>query len=55
MTTLRSPLLIAALACAVLPFALRAGGLTITSATDVLIFSIACKARNILVGNNGIV
>src|SRR5580765_7220428 len=52
---LRSPLVIATLACAVLPFALRAGGLTMTSATDVVIFSIACMALNILVGNTGLV
>ena len=55
MKVLRSPLIIAALACAVLPFALRAGGLTLTSATDVVIFSIACMALNILVGNTGLV
>src|SRR6478736_8994277 len=52
---LRSPVVIAALACAVLPFALRAGGLTMTSATDVVIFAIACMALNILVGNTGLV
>jgi len=52
---LRSPVLIAALACALLPFALRAGGLTMTSATDVVIFAIACMALNILVGNTGLV
>ncbi len=55
MTTLRSPVVIAALACAVLPFALRAGGLTMTSATDVVIFAIACMALNVLVGNTGLV
>ena len=38
-----------------LPFALRAGGLTLTSATDVVIFSIACMALNLLVGNTGLV
>ena len=54
-TALRSPVVIAALACAVLPFALRAGGLTMTSATDVVIFAIACTALNILVGNTGLV
>src|SRR5580765_1724311 len=52
---LRSPLVVAALACAVLPFALLAGGLTLTSATDVVIFSIACIALNLLVGNTGLV
>ncbi|MET0681716.1 MAG: branched-chain amino acid ABC transporter ATP-binding protein/permease [Casimicrobiaceae bacterium] len=55
MKALRSPVAIALLACAVLPFALRAGGLTLTSATDVLIFSIACMALNLLVGNTGLV
>ncbi|MEO8345984.1 MAG: branched-chain amino acid ABC transporter ATP-binding protein/permease [Betaproteobacteria bacterium] len=45
----------AALACGVLPFALLAGGLTMTSATDVVIFSIACMALNLLVGHTGLV
>ena len=52
---LRSPVAIAVLACVVLPFALRAGGLTLTSATDVVIFAIACMALNILVGHTGLV
>ena len=47
--------LIAALAMAVLPFALLAGGLTLTSATDVVIFAVACMALNILVGHTGLV
>jgi ABC-type branched-subunit amino acid transport system permease subunit len=55
MKALRSPLIVAALACTVLPFALLAGGLTLTSATDVVIFSIACMALNLLVGNTGLV
>ncbi len=55
MKAMRSPLVVAALACAVLPFALLAGGLTLTSATDVVIFSIACMALNLLVGNTGLV
>ena len=38
-----------------LPFALLAGGLTLTSATDVVIFAIACMALNILVGHTGLV
>ena len=38
-----------------LPFVLCAGGLTLTSATDVVIFSIACMALNLLVGNTGLV
>src|SRR6185312_6685295 len=52
---LRSPLAIAGLVCAILPFALLAGGLTLTSATDVVIFAIACMALNILVGHTGLV
>jgi branched-chain amino acid transport system ATP-binding protein len=55
MNALRSPVVIAALACMVLPFALRAGGLTLTSATDVVLFSIACMALNVLVGHTGLV
>jgi branched-chain amino acid transport system ATP-binding protein len=51
----RSPLAIAGLVCAVLPFALLAGGLTLTSATDVVIFAIACMALNVLVGHTGLV
>ena len=55
MTILRFPVAIAAAAMAVLPFALLAGGLTLTSATDVVIFAIACMALNILVGHTGLV
>src|SRR4030088_2431517 len=55
MKTLRSPPWIAALACTVLPFALLAGGFTLTSATDVVIIAIACMALNILVGHTGLV
>ncbi|MET0345116.1 MAG: ABC transporter, partial [Casimicrobiaceae bacterium] len=40
---------------AVLPFALLAGGLTLTSATDAVIFAVACMALNILVGHTGLV
>ena len=46
MKSFRSPVVIAAAAMAVLPFALLAGGLTLTSATDVVIFAIACMALN---------
>ena len=52
---LRSPVVIAAAMVIVLPFALLAGGLTMTSATDVVIFAIACMALNILVGQTGLV
>src|SRR5258706_7531439 len=51
----RSPVVIAAIAMVVLPFALLAGGLTLTSATDVVIFAVACMALNILVGHTGLV
>src|SRR6202158_5383277 len=55
MNALRSPVVLAALAMTVLPFALLAGGLTMTSATDVVIFAIACMALNVLVGHTGLV
>ena len=55
MKMLRSPLVIAAAATVVLPLALLAGGLTLTSATDVVIFAVACMALNILVGHTGLV
>src|SRR5258707_5561062 len=49
------PLLIAALGLIVLPPALLALGLTMTSAKEVVIFAIACMALNILVGHTGLV
>ena len=55
MSFLRSPTVVAALACVVLPFLLLAGGLTMTSATDVVIFAVACMALNLLVGHTGLV
>ena len=55
MNGIRSPVVIAAAAMVVLPFALLAGGLTLTSATDVVIFAVACMALNILVGHTGLV
>jgi ABC-type branched-subunit amino acid transport system permease subunit len=51
----RLPLLVAALALVLLPFAMRAIGLGVTSATEVVIFAIACMALNILVGYTGLV
>ena len=51
----RSPLLIAAAALIVLPFGLEALGLGVTSATEVVIFAMACMALNILVGYTGLV
>jgi ABC-type branched-subunit amino acid transport system ATPase component/ABC-type branched-subunit amino acid transport system permease subunit len=55
MKHVRSPVVVAALACVALPFVLLAAGLTLTSATDVVIFAIACMALNILVGHTGLV
>src|SRR6201994_4359302 len=49
------PLLIAALALLVLPYLLLALGLTMTSASEVVIYATACMALNILVGNTGLV
>src|ERR1700760_2635433 len=49
------PLLIAALALLVLPYILLALGLTMTSATEVVVFALACMALNILVGHTGLV
>src|SRR6185312_13693676 len=49
------PLLIALAALVVLPFVLLAVGLTLTTATDVVIFAIACMGLNILVGHTGLV
>src|SRR5262245_18948348 len=51
----RSSLLIAAAALALLPFALTGIGLGITSATEAVVFAIACMALNILVGHTGLV
>src|SRR5215813_6320410 len=50
-----APLLIVAAALVALPFAMVAAGLTVTSATEVVIFAIACMALNILVGHTGLV
>src|SRR5258708_12639966 len=49
------PLLIAALGLLLLPPTLLALGLTMTSATEVVIFAVACMALNILVGYTGLV
>jgi len=53
--SLRSPVVYAAVGALALPFALLAAGLTLTSATDVVIFAIACMALNVLVGHTGLV
>jgi branched-chain amino acid transport system ATP-binding protein len=49
------PLLIALVALIALPFVLLNVGLTLTTATDVVIFAIACMGLNILVGHTGLV
>src|SRR3979411_157436 len=51
----RAPLLIAAATLIGLPFALQPVGLAVTSATEVVIFAMACMALNILVGHTGLV
>ena len=47
-------LVIAACGLVVLPFLLTGMGLGITSATEVVVFAIACMALNILVGHTGL-
>src|SRR5262245_13433868 len=47
-------LLIAAAGLALLPFALTSIGLGVTSATEVVVFAIACTALNVLVGYTGL-
>src|SRR5499427_4218432 len=47
-------LVIAAAGLALLPFALTSIGLGITSATEVVVFAIACTALNVLVGYTGL-
>src|ERR1700716_62290 len=49
------PLLAAFGALVVLPFVLSFLGLTLSTATAVVIFAIACMGLNILVGNTGLV
>src|SRR6187455_1073674 len=49
------PLLIGLATLALLPLVLPAVGLTLTTATDVVIFAIACMGLNILVGHTGLV
>jgi branched-chain amino acid transport system ATP-binding protein len=49
------PLLAVGLALVVLPWVLTGLGLGVTSATEVVIFAIACMALNILVGHTGLV
>jgi branched-chain amino acid transport system ATP-binding protein len=49
------PLIVAALALAVLPFVLDVVGLPLRSTVDVVVFAIACMGLNILVGHTGLV
>ena len=49
------PLLLAALGLMLLPPVLLALGLTMTSATEVVVYALACTALNILVGHTGLV
>jgi ABC-type branched-subunit amino acid transport system ATPase component/ABC-type branched-subunit amino acid transport system permease subunit len=51
----RLPLLVTAVALLALPVLMQAIGLTVTSATEVAIFAIACMALNVLVGQTGLV
>ena len=51
----RQSLLVALGALIALPFFLDAIGLGVTSATEVVVFSIACLALNVLVGHTGLV
>lgn len=49
------PLVIAGIALIVLPFVILAAGLTYTSATEVVIYGLACMGLNILAGRTGLV
>lgn len=49
------PLLTAAAALVALPFILLAAGLTYTSATEVVVYGLACMGLNILAGRTGLV
>ena len=55
MKRLPIPPVIAALGILLLPPVLLALGLTMTSATEVVTFALACMALNILVGHTGLV
>src|SRR4051794_18730034 len=55
MKRLPVPLLIAALGLVLLPPVLLGLGLTMTSATEVVVYAMACMALNILVGHTGLV
>ncbi|BAQ71332.1 ABC transporter related [Rhodovulum sulfidophilum] len=48
------PLLIAGAALIALPFAIQAAGLTFTSATEVVVYGLACMGLNVLAGRTGL-
>ena len=50
-----APLAVAAIALALLPFALDAVGLPLRTSIDVVVFAIACLGLNVLVGHTGLV
>jgi branched-chain amino acid transport system ATP-binding protein len=50
-----TPLLVAAAALVILPFALDLVGLPLRSAIDVVVFAVACLGLNVLVGHTGLV
>src|SRR5258705_11334342 len=50
-----APLLVAALALAILPFALDLAGLPLRSSIDVVVFAVACLGLNVLAGYTGLV
>src|SRR5258707_5047600 len=50
-----APLIVAALALALLPLALDVVGLPLRTSIDVVVFAIACMGLNILVGYTGLV
>ncbi|PZX14914.1 ABC-type sugar transport system ATPase subunit [Palleronia aestuarii] len=49
------PLLLAGAGLVALPFVLIAAGLTYTSATEVVVFAVACMGLNVLAGQTGLV
>src|SRR5215831_16324866 len=50
-----APLVVAALALALLPFVLDLVGLPLRTSIDVVVFAVACMGLNILVGHTGLV
>jgi ABC-type branched-subunit amino acid transport system ATPase component/ABC-type branched-subunit amino acid transport system permease subunit len=52
---LRHPLTVALVALVILPWLMNAAGMTVTSATEVVIFALACMGLNLLTGYTGLV